>query len=143
MTMKRESLSLGMSRLIAMTEGRRRDRLQSEGVRNAEFVRALRDPTRASDVVKAAVQEVQAWEARGNVPSQHSEGWRVVLALEPEAIAQLLAGERHQLLHAYYQDSAFCRSETGEERRRAIDRFFHRGEFALPGIKDKDKCRLS
>jgi len=141
--MKRESLSLGMSRLIAMTEGRRRDRLQSEGVRHAEFVRALRDPTRASDVVKAAVQEVEAWEARGNVPSEHSEGWRVVLALEPEAIAQLLEDQRHPLLHAYYQDSPFRRPETEEEHRRAIDKFFHRDEFAWPRAKSKDKCRLS
>lgn len=132
-----------MSRLIAMTERRRRDRLQSEGVRHAEFVRALRDPARALNVVKAAVQEVEDWEGRGNVPSEHSEGWRVVLALAPEAIAQLLEDQRHPLLHAYYQDSPFRRPETEEERRRAIDRFFHRGEFARRHVNGVDKCRLS
>ncbi len=132
-----------MSKLIAMTERRRHDRLQSEGARHAEFVRALRDPARASDVVKAALQEVEDWEARGNVPSEHTEGWRVVLALEPEGIAQLLEDQRHPLLHAYYQDSPFRRPETEEERRRAIDKLFRRGEFARTRASGKDKCRLS
>jgi addiction module HigA family antidote len=132
-----------LEKLTAYSDKMHREHVERERVRHAEFAAKLRDVALAPEIVEAASQQVADWEMHPIIPSEHINGWRAVLALEPNAIAQLLEEHSYPLLHVRHGRSPFWREPTEEEHRRTIDKIFHRGEFGRLPAKLKDKCRLS
>jgi antitoxin HigA-1 len=147
MTRRLTESSSRQGRLTRMMERDRQAWLKSERARHGEFVQALRDSSRAADVIGAARDELNRWENGKTRPADEIDDWRAILALPAGHIATLLDEQSHPLLQRQWGASPFTRELTEAEVEAScqlvLDRLLYRGEFARLGSLRRSKCQLS
>jgi antitoxin HigA-1 len=142
MPAKRSKRKSSWEQLTDYFERLHHEHVERERVRHGEFAAKLRDVALAPTVMTQALKEVEEWEARGRPPEQVA-GWRALLSMAPEDIAQVLEENVHPLLHVRHGESPFRRELTEEEHRQLIATLLHREELGKDSKSLSDKCRLS
>ena len=101
-----------------------REQVEQQRIRHGEFIVQLRDPELAPAAIAAALRHVEEW-TLGTAATDLASGWKAVLAMEPEAIADLLEENTHLLLHTRHGQSPFWRESTEADERDQINKVAH------------------
>jgi addiction module HigA family antidote len=119
-----------------------KEQVEQQRIRHGEFIVQLRDPELAPAVIAAALRHVEEW-TTGTGTTDLTSGWKAVLAMEPEAIADLLEENTHLLLHIRHGQSPFWRISTEADERDHINKLANQRTVEKSCKEDDDKCQLS